>query len=205
MLVKIKSPSNLKCSSKKEKKFIIFLDMDGCCTNWLKGACELFDFDINEKEFRNQLSTGIDLDKTGRISGKELWDKIDKAGTDFWSKLDILPWAKKLIEEMEKLGEVYFLTSPGTCVPAPSGKMEWVNKYFPKMIERLIICKNKEMCANKNAVLVDDSEKKVEKFREAGGHAFLWPNNLKLEDEGNSDGIIDKLVKEVKGYINGQD
>jgi len=203
--VKIQSPNNLKCGSKKEVKFICFVDMDGVMTYWLKAACDVCGIDIHEKDLYSKLKDeNMLLDKTGYIKEKDMWSKIDKAGTDFWANLEILPWAKKLIAEMKKLGDVYFLTSPGTCIPAPSGKMEWIEKHFPDLLEKLIICKDKEMCANKNTILIDDSEKKIEAFRDAGGHAFLWPNCLKLLDEDiDVDETLEQLVEEIKGYICG--
>ena len=124
---------------------------------------------------------------------------------DYTNKLSInsppSPWADKLIKEMEELGQVYILTSPGECTSAATGKMNWIKKHFPEYITKFICTKDKWMCAAKNRILIDDSEKKIRKFRERNGHAFLWPNDLKLLDgDIDVDETIEKLKAEIKEY-----
>lgn len=203
--MKIQCPNNIKIGKKKENKFFIHVDMDGVMSFWLKEACKVCDIDMKDEKIYQELKKGVYLeDIDGLITSEDMWDKVEKEGTDFWANLELFPWAKKLIAEMEKLGQVYILTSPGTCVPAPTGKMIWIKKYFPQLLKKLIICKDKERLATPNSILIDDTEGKIEAFRKEGGHAFLWPNFLKLLDgDIDADETIDKLVSEIKGYANG--
>ena len=57
----------------------------------------------------------------------------------------------------------------------------------------------KYLCASENAILIDDSQYKIDPFIEAGGQGFLWPNPLELED-GDIDGdeTIKELVEQIK-------
>ena len=204
-MINVQDPNRISLVAAKKKKddFIIFLDLDGTITSWLTAACELCDINIADPKIRDELKKGVFLDDIGAISEKDMWDKISDEGTKFWEDLESLPWADKLIKEMEKLGEVYFLTSPGSCVPAPTGKMQWIKDHGYNT-DNLILAKNKHYCAAPNRILVDDSEKKVVKFREFGGHAFHWPNDLRLIDgDENVDEVIEKLKKEIENYKNG--
>ena len=187
------------CGSKKEEEFIIFLDLDGVISNWIKATTELLDIEITD-DLRDKLKAGEYLDNTGVITEKEMWDKITEAGSEFWSEMELYPWSHKLIDEMEKLGTVYFLTSPGSCVPAPSGKMAWIKEHFgDEYVKKLIICKDKFRLATSNSVLIDDTDKKIEAFKEKG-KVFHWPNDLALQD-GDID--VDETIEELKEKIKG--
>jgi 5'(3')-deoxyribonucleotidase len=199
-MVNIKCPNEIKLASpKKKKEFIIYLDMDGVLTAWTERACEISGLDIKIPEIRDELKKGAYLDDI-KGYGEDVWDNVMAEGQSFWESLDQYPWAKKLFDTMQKHGNVYILTSPGVCTDAPSGKMVWIQNNFGD-IEKLIICKDKYRCATKNTILIDDSYKKIDAFREAGGHAFLWPNPCSLEDgDIDVDETIDKLVEEIKSY-----
>ena len=199
-MISIKCPTEIKLASpKKDKEFIIYIDMDGVLTAWTERACEVAGLDIEMPEIRDELKKGEYLDNI-KGHGDGVWEKVTAEGQDFWESLEPYPWAKKLYDTMQKHGEVYILTSPGVCTHAPSGKMVWIENNFGD-IEKLIICKDKYRCATKNSILIDDSHKKIDAFRDAGGHAFLWPNFCSLQDEDiNVDETIDKLVKEIKSY-----
>ena len=198
-MIRIKAPNLITIAKKKENNVTIFIDLDGVLSDWMDAACKLCDIDPNDEAIRKQLKKGKYLDELGVISDEEIWDKINAKGTSFWAELELFSWAKKLVQSMEKQGEMYFLTSPGECIPACSGKVEWVDKHFGKeYIKKTIICYPKEQCAGPNKILIDDSEKKIEKFRDSGGHAFLWPQQYKFDDgEENIDEIIDELTKQI--------
>jgi len=201
-MVKIAGPDKIKLSyGPKKKEFICMVDLDGVLTQWLMATCKTCDIDINDEDIRAELKDGTYLDEMGIISEEDLWKKIDAEGTDWWANLELAPWTKKLIKAMEELGTVYILTSPGVCTTAPTGKMEWIKKHFTEYIDKLIIVKDKWLCAGKNRILIDDSANKVEDFREHGGHAFHWPNDLALLDgDIDVDETIEKLKKEIEEY-----
>ena len=201
-MVKIQGPNKIKLSyGPGKKEFTIFCDLDGVLTKWLEAVCELCDIDIHDEDIRDELKDGTYIDEMGVITEEDMWARIDSKGVEFWENLESTSWAKKLIEAMEKLGTVYILSSPGSCISAPSGKMSWIEKHFPDYITKLICVKDKWLCASKNRILIDDSYKKIEAFREHGGHAFLWPNDIALLDgDIDVDETIEKLKKEVKEY-----
>jgi len=187
----------------KNNDFIIFIDMDGVISFWFKDACKLCDIDLNDKQIRDKCKNGIRLEDLGIVTDEDMWKKISDAGTDFWANLELFPWSKELIKRMEKLGDVFFLTSPGSCITSASGKMKWIRKHFGnEYVEKIIMTKHKYMCAAPNRILIDDVKEKVEKFREFGGHALVWPDFLYfLDGEKDVNRVMDKLEKKIRSLI----
>lgn len=208
----VKDPNKIRLAEKKDKnKIRIFIDIDGVLADWLGKACETCGIDDNDSKIRDVLKDGGMLqDLRDYIKDEnEMWQKIEKEGSDWWRDLELLPWAKKLYNEMDKLGEVALLTSNGKITEyvdsagsAAKGKCEWVKKHFNT--NSLIIAHDKHFCASSNTILIDDSPDKIEKFIEWGGHGFLWPNQYRLKDEDvevDVDDIIKALcemIEEIK-------
>ena len=187
--------------TKATKRFKIFVDVDGVLAAWMKSACEACNLDINDKDLRNFIKEGNYLDKYNNLGDAAMWRLINDLGEDFWVNLELLPWAKKLYGEMSKLGEVCFLTSPSkhaeTAAIASSGKVKWIDKHFKTT--KWIIAYNKEFMASDDSILIDDSEEKIISFRKWGGHAFHWPNDLKLLDK---DIDVDETINELIQIVN---
>jgi len=194
----ISDPKRIKISEKKEEK-IILLDMDGVLSCFNKAICDLLDIDIEDKKIRDMLKAGKYLDDTDLTTPEKLWGAVNDKGLEFWSEMEIYPYAKKLYNEMKKIGTVGFLTSPGSCVFAGTGKMQWIKKHFGEDgLVTMIIGKNKHYCAQPGVILVDDHKKNVNKFKDAGGKGFVWPSGLNFID-GDKD--VDKVIEELIKYI----
>ena len=182
------------------QKFRIFVDMDGILSDWLSSACESCGVDINDQKTKDLLKDGKELQELGIVSEDELWDHINKAGQEWWEDLDILPHAKKLIAEMQKLGTVCILTSPGkvakTGAFASAGKVLWMTKHFPDI--PYIIAYEKGLCATEASILIDDSEKKIKMFEDHGGKGFLWPVQYVLDD---NEVEFSDLIEQIKQKI----
>lgn len=183
----------------KDNSLIIFLDMDGVVTFWVKAAAEAIGIDMNNKEIRDFLKK--DSNAMDRLAGgpSNLWRDIDKLGTKFWSELEILPWSFYLHKELKKrTKDVCFLTSPSKNPICAFGKIEWLKKYFGDNFKDFLIGSSKHLCAQKRSLLIDDTPKKVNKFIEYGGNAFLWPNPIQLLD---GDVSLEKTMEELLRYI----
>jgi 5'(3')-deoxyribonucleotidase len=97
---------------------------------------------------------------------------------DFWRILPVSDLCYPLLQRCDKLvGEknVCILTRPtnhGSCL---SGKLKWINDHVPTMIHNYLIGCPKHLCASPDALLIDDSEENVRRFRHYGGQAILVP------------------------------
>jgi len=177
----------------------VFIDMDGVLSNWLDAACEALNLDVKNKEIRQKTKDGIWLDEMGFFTEEEMWDVIKPKGTDWWANLSIYPWATHLINEMKEFGEIHFLTSPGLCEMAPTGKMQWIMKYFGKAyLKQLIIAKHKYLLAGPDRILIDDSDRRLQEFIDEGGYGFLWPGPFSIED---GDIPIDDVMESLTDVI----
>lgn len=176
-------------------KSIILIDYDDVIVDWASPACETMGVDLTHPEKRHQIETvwgGIDA----YVSEAELWEKIHSEGADWWENLPVLPWGRRLYDEMSKLGEVCFLTAPSDHPSCAAGKVASIKKHFDT--RNYLIGRPKYLCASKNKILVDDRPSNCEKFIAAGGQAFQWPNALKLLRIGGWDRMVDRAVDFVK-------
>lgn len=197
-MVYLKGDNKIKEAQKKKLK--IFIDFDGVISDWLKAACESNGLD--ENKYKNQLkNSGVWLDHF--IDEEKMWKNILKEGVDWWANLDLLPWAKKLVDTAQSFGNVAFLTSPGNIYKhtevashAAAGKVLWANKHFKNI--PLIIAHKKELLATYNSILIDDSTEKIEKFEKSGGNVFLWPNQYKIIDDESINDVLKELTDKLR-------
>jgi len=100
---------------------------------------------------------------------------LDSLGFDFWSNLPKYMWADSLVKLCESFGDVSILTAPTKNPECSSGKFAWINKHYPHLSKKMIINRDKFYCAAPDRILIDDTEKKVNKFAEYGGKHILFP------------------------------
>jgi hypothetical protein len=92
---------------------------------------------------------------------------------------------------------IRFVGSHNVCVltrPVPfpgclEGKRQWIRRHLPKTMEHnYLMGEPKYHCASSGALLIDDVQENVNKFRALGGRAILFPrpwNSLQAELPGD--------------------
>jgi 5'(3')-deoxyribonucleotidase len=192
--------SSSKKKNKKTEGLICWLDMDGVVAFWEKSAAESLGVDLNNKEIREKIKNGQDMNTFTNSSDDQMWEIINKGGQEWWRDIELLPWSHELVEKLKEITDHFcFLTSPSNNPVCAAGKIEFLKKHFGDDFKDFMIGRNKELCASSRSILIDDNKKKVDKFRKFGGHAFLWPNPLTLIDE---DQKVDDVIEELIKYIN---
>ncbi|MFW6009239.1 MAG: 5' nucleotidase, NT5C type, partial [archaeon] len=175
-----------------------FLDLDGVITNWVKSVADLLDIDIKDNDIRKKIKEGYKIDQLEGISTEKMWKKINEQKDSFWKNLELTPWSKKLVNKLKETNHnLSFLTAPGSSASSFSGKKKFIDKHFPGT--SLIITQDKHFCAHYNAILIDDSPNKIDKFNAWGGNTFLWPDILTFEDEEND---VDEVIDDLMTIIN---
>lgn len=180
----------------------IYLDMDGVLCNWSKAACEVCGVDYNDPAIRAAIKASKHISDFSNLKN-EIWERIAKRGIDFYANLEIHPWAHKLYDTLNKLGNLCLLTSPGNNVlyteasaMAAAGKVLWVKKHFNTT--NLLIGYSKHFCANQQSILVDDSVEKITQFRNNGGRVWVWPNDVAILDgEVDVNQEINRLARKI--------
>jgi 5'(3')-deoxyribonucleotidase len=167
---------------------IIYLDLDGVCTNFIKPCIEAnnLDYEKTVELWKNDYPGVFSAFKVLNIDNSTFWKNIEKSGELFWSEMEPYPWFFDLYNRLSQHGKVYFLTSPSQCPNSLSGKLKWLQSQFNRNFRDYIITPNKELLANRESILIDDYPKNIEKFNSAGGRGILFPqfwNSLNVVED----------------------
>lgn len=158
----------------------VVLDLDGVIIDMVGGMEKHFDIKIKEWPVGERL-----LEKVFDMSPKRLWANL---GFEFWANLKWNVDGQRILTKLiMAFGEenIVICTSPTLHPQAAAGKMAWIQNQLPDFSRRFLIGPAKEFLAHREAVLVDDFDYNVDKFREHGGHAILvprpWNSNHELD------------------------
>lgn len=172
---------------------IIYLDMDGVIADFIGAVGDLFGKDV---EGLNQWS----VEKHLKISSFELWARIDQKGISFWEGLNPYPWTEDLISLCyDWADDVYICTSPSRSPTCVAGKMKWIYRHLPSELHRkFFLTPHKHHLARSNhTVLIDDSDRNIEKFNQWGGKGLIFPqgwNNGRTHKENPLEYIQSQLL-----------
>ena len=167
---------------------VIYLDLDGVCTDFVSagalanGQTPAEVLGKWEREFEGEFRPYVVMG----VAREEYWQAIDDAGEAFWIGLQQYPWFTELYQALSDLAQVVFLSSATRAPSSLSGKLKWLQARFGRKFRDYIFTAHKQQLASPSALLVDDYERNVEGFLEAGGSAVLfpqpWNSNHHIED-----------------------
>lgn len=179
----------------------ILLDGDGCIIDWMDSACRILGVDLEDSVIRNRLKT----EKLENLVGKAaMWGAIQKEGYSFWANLKPFEWTNVFYTGLKQLvnDQVYICTAPSSDPQSAAGKMYWCKKHLRCEHKQIVITQSKWLLASPDSFLIDDDERKVRSFREAGGHAFLFPNALRIMDGDVPYGtMLLELTKQIQDWL----
>lgn len=162
------------------KPSAIYLDMDGVLVDFVGGVMEFYGLNRNLRE-RVMSWDGIPALLTellpNPVTDEQLWSNLESRGrSEFWRNLEWLPWGQELYTICAAFAPTVLMSTPTHAPSSASGKLEWIRQNIPEEGQRrysLSPCKHH--MAHPGALLVDDSQSNVDKFREHGGDAILIP------------------------------
>ena len=135
--------------------FKIFLDLDGCITDFGKALKDLLGKDVKE-DFGND---------------PKIWAAITQAGEKYWREMEWMPDGHQLWNALEKYKPT-ILTAPSRHESSVNGKKIWIRENLPPGTP-FFIQQNKAAHADKDSILIDDRENNIRKWEEAGGIGIL--------------------------------
>ena len=143
------------------KKIELNCDMDGVLTNFegsfLKVSdgqtCNVYEYEQGSEEF---------------------WKLIDAEGLKWWSEMPWMPDGKLLWYYIENM-KPYILSAPAKRLPqSREGKKIWAGRELGNDVTlRLTKAKLKQTFAHPNAILIDDMQRNINQWRNAGGIGIL--------------------------------
>ena len=151
------------------ERVMIYLDMDGVLADFDRGVREICGM---EPQSQN-----------GKRSAKQddlMWDAIRKAG-HFYGRLELMPGAKEMFSRIYgKYGDRCEIL---TGVPKPErgvvtageDKIAWMKRELSDTVRVNIVLRKQKLdyCKGPESVLIDDMEKTILEWREAGGTGIL--------------------------------
>ena len=145
----------------KKPKYDIFLDLDGV----------LADFDTHFQT----ISGGIPPTEYESTYGKsKFWDLIGEHGSEWWVNI---PWMKdgdELYNYVKKY-KPQILTTPSRSQDSRLGKEQWAKNHTSGVRVNFSFDKG-EFAMPGNSILIDDKEKNIKSFENAGGIGILHKN-----------------------------
>lgn len=174
----------------------LFNDLDGVHVGWTEAVYALYGKTVPE--------TAIDYevyDDLG-VPEDEVWARINSYGPEWWANLPAYSWSRDLWSRLEALGyDMSICTSPCTIGNSAKGKTEWIRKHIAPTWRDYVITPKKYRVANPRAVLIDDSDKKIEEFREYGGIGIVFPRPWNSGGYCKPEEIVDRVVSNVRDAI----
>lgn len=158
----------------------LFLDVDGCLCNWVKGAHEIHGVDYDSEEWPYVKGPdGWDFYKDPRfnVAFEHLFDGMDRT---FWANLEWMPDGKEILSLCEEYfgDDICLLTAPHHGDGVVDGRLDWIEHNMPNYRKRTLVGSCKEVIAavgGPNAILVDDWDRNIDNWGKAGGTAIHCP------------------------------
>ena len=183
----------------------ILVDMDGVLTNFIKGLTQSLNLDYDDVLGTWPKGKFL-LEEVFGLSEDEVWRKIDSLGESFWENLEYYSHAQELWDLCSNYGTVYICTSPSKDPSCFSGKIKSLLKWRGSNFRNYILTPHKHLLANKETVLIDDSNSNISKFEKAGGKAIIFPavqNSLYFLENHALDHVKLYLDSLTRGSNNG--
>jgi len=162
----------------------IYLDMDDVLNTCTPAALHYVGCPVDPEDVScHRPEWGYDITKAANLlhptkifTESTFWQSI---GRDFWANVPKSAECDWLLETCAGLvgrERVCILTAPTLDPDCLAGKLEWIQWFMPKWIHRqYLIGPRKHHCAQRGALLIDDSDKNIEAFEKHGGTGILMP------------------------------
>lgn len=109
------------------------------------------------------------------LSDDEFWNNIS-ADPDFWFNIEPYPWFTQLISVVENFDPHFCITTNPSRDPlCIVGKRAWIDKHLGETFSRVMFGPQKHLFAKPGAVLIDDFDGNISRFRAFGGVGITFP------------------------------
>lgn len=109
----------------------------------------------------------------------------------FWESLKKTTWADELVKMCRKWFDVHILSSLGGGPQSATGKMLWLDRYYPSLVEGTILTRKKYLLAAPGRILVDDDPRNIDQWFLSGGYGIRVPNADREAEWGKLEGGIE--------------
>lgn len=142
--------------------YTIYVDMDGVLADFKKGILKEPSFKENYRDFQDFLDS-------------KAYDFTAALPESFWFGLDWMSDGRQLWSYVKKYTP-FILSAPAKSNACILGKKKWCMRHLMIPMNRVILENDKHKYANSSSILIDDTQKKIDKFRSHGGIGILHKN-----------------------------
>jgi 5'(3')-deoxyribonucleotidase len=155
----------------------ILLDMDGVGTDFVGAFMTLVGMTATQqaKVYEEWTPGEYNINRVLGLSGNAMWQRISKAGIEFWSDMPEYPWFDKFYADLSAIAPVTFCTSPGSSHTAAAGKVIWLQKKFGDKFNKYVLTPHKELLSMPGNILIDDCDENINEFNKGEGMGILFP------------------------------
>lgn len=148
------------------EEYELFVDLDGVVADFIKGMRKLIP-DYSEEQY-----------ETDSKYRSMMWNAVKEysdQGNDFWYDLELMPDAMVLWNYVRDFDPQILTATGDPRYGAGEQKRRWVAKHFGPDVPVNLARKAREKAqhAGGNRILIDDKEKAINPWREAGGIGIL--------------------------------
>lgn len=150
----------------------IYCDMDGVLCDFDDRF--MYYYDIDPRDYYKERGS------------KAFEDAVNKAGVQFWSKMNWMPGGKELWSIIGKYDPI-ILTSPSKFEYAKEGKQEWIKTHLNPQPKKILFAqtgdKHSKMETDpKRSILIDDYFPNIAPWKELGGIGIMHKDINKTKD-----------------------
>jgi hypothetical protein len=124
------------------------------------------------------------------ISPELVWRGCDE---DWWEELPKTTDADLILDIVERrfaAEEIYIVTKPVVSDGA-TGKLRWLQRHYPRFLDRYILTPCREVLANDETILIDDSSANTDLFNRCGGRGILLPRLWNRRFAKSNQAVVD--------------
>lgn len=207
---------------KTKQSPIILLDQDGVLADFFKAAMDIVGGNLDEIEFDKPWTYDIvqwmnfvaqkSQDASDWVTYEKLWQVCNDPNLNWWGGLEPYLWAhvlhSELLRRVQDEHHLVICTYPQPHQECYGQKINWIRHNLPKQnLNAVMMGKQKHLFAKPHHILIDDTDENVNKFRDNGGRAILFPQPWNTNHSRVSNRIgyvletVDALLQEIDELV----
>lgn len=161
----------------------VYLDIDDTlnsftmrCLRFFGCGIGDFDYDCYPRECRYDIVCACETLGGGKFNLKEFWNAVPRRIWYTCPKSEVFDLLLEKAQQLAPRDKIFLLTAPTKDPECLAGKLDWIVDNLPEWLHRqYFITPRKSELAREGRLLIDDSDKNINAWFDAGGTGILVP------------------------------
>ena len=151
----------------------IYCDLDGVLVDFVRGALKAHGLDYEKTMSRWPLGEWS-ITNALKMKSNRFWEPLNTKY--FWKTLEWIPMGRELLATLKEFdAKTRILTTPSASYNCNIGKILWAEANGICNRNGMLLYANKYEFAQRGSILIDDSDRNCNLWRDNGGTAILFP------------------------------